>query len=210
MPDQPALSRRDRRRLSTREEILIAARELLLEVGPEALSLRQVARRTDFSPAALYTYFASRDDIIAALFAESFQRLDAFLRRVPPELPADRRVVELGMAYLDFARENPIDLRCILAATIPEELPSSSGVGLGLGAAQLIAETFQEGMEKGIFATGMSLSAAEMAYTTWALVHGMAVVSTVNMRGVEEIISADPRRALEAFIGLLTTPTKPR
>ncbi len=206
MSEQPSLSRRDRRRVSTREEILVAARELLLEVGPEAISLRQVARRADFSPAALYTYFASRDDIVAALFAESFQRLDAYLRRVPIDLPADRRVVELGMTYLDFARENPIDLRCILYATTPEELPSSSGVGLGLGAARLIAETFQEGKEQGIFATDMPLSAAEMAYTTWALVHGMAVVSTVNMRGVEELISADPRRALEAFVGLLTEP----
>jgi AcrR family transcriptional regulator len=204
MPEQPALSRRDRRRLNTREEILIAARELLLEVGPEALSLRQVARRTDFSPAALYTYFASRDEIIAALFAESFQRLDAYLRRVPLDLPADRRVVELGMAYLDFARENPIDLRCILAATTPEELPSSSGVGLGLGAARLIAETFEEGKEAGIFSTESSLSAAEMAYMTWALVHGMAVVSSVNMKGVEDMISADPRRALEAFVSGLT------
>ena len=123
MQDEPVLSRRDRRRLSTREEILIAARELMLEVGPEALSLRQVARRADFSPAALYTYFASRDELVAALFAESFERLDAYLRRVPPELPADRRVVELGMAYLDFARENPMDLRCILAATILRSCP---------------------------------------------------------------------------------------
>jgi AcrR family transcriptional regulator len=206
MQGHPELSRRDRRRLDTREEILVAARELLLEVGPEALSLRQVARRADFSPAALYTYFASRDDIVAALFAESFGRLDAYLRRVPLELPADKRVVELGMAYLDFARENPVDLRCVLAATTQEDLPSSSGVGLGLGAAQLIAETFREGREQGIFASDTSLSAAEMAFTTWALVHGMAAVSGVNMKGVEDIISAVPRRALEAFVGLLTKP----
>ncbi len=204
MSDEPALSRRDRRRLNTREEILVAARELLLEVGPEALSLRQVARRADFSPAALYTYFASRDEIVAALFAESFQRLDGYLRRVPPALPADKRVTELGMAYLDFARENPIDLRCVLAATTPEELPSSSGVSLGMGAARLIAETFREGKEQGIFATDGSLSAAEMAYSTWALVHGMAVVSSLNLKGIEDVISADPRRVLETFVGLLS------
>lgn len=186
-----------------REEILVAARELLLEVGPEALSLRQVARRADFSPAALYTYFASRDELVAALFAESFERLDAYLRRVPLDLPADQRVVELGMAYLDFGRENPMDLRCILAATTQEDLPSSSGVALGLGAARLLAETFREGMEQGIFATDPTLSVAEMAYTTWALVHGMAVLSSVDTSGVPEMIHADPRRVLEAFVARL-------
>ena len=83
------LSRRDRRRLATRAEILAAARELLLEVGPEGLSLRQVARRADFSPAALYTYFPSKDSLVASLFEESFERLYDYLRRVPADLPPD-------------------------------------------------------------------------------------------------------------------------
>ena len=205
MTDAPGLSRRDRRRLDTREEILIAARELLLEVGPEELSLRQVARRADFSPAALYTYFANRDEMVAALFAESFERLDAYLSRVPSDLPANERVVELGMAYLSFARENPVDLRCILVSSTQEDLPSSSGVALGLGAARLIAETFIEGKERGIFRGDLSLTAAEMAYTTWALVHGMAVVSSVDMGEVRDIVSPEPRKALEAFVALLTT-----
>jgi len=205
MPDGSGLSRRDRRRLDTREEILIAARELLLEVGPEELSLRQVARRADFSPAALYTYFANRDEMVAALFAESFERLGAYLQRVPSDLPANERVVELGLAYLDFARENPVDLRCILVSSTQEDLPSSSGVALGLGAARLIAETFIEGKERGIFRSDLSLSAAEMAYTTWALVHGMAVVSSVEMGEVQDIVSPAPRTALETFVALLTT-----
>lgn len=117
-----SISRRERRRLTTRQEILQAARELLLEVGPEELTLRQVARRADFSPAALYTYFSSRDEIVASLLAESFARLDAYLRRVPDNLAPEERVVQLGMAYMDFARDNPVDLRCILSAT-SENLP---------------------------------------------------------------------------------------
>ena len=132
MENLSGLSRRDRRRLATRAEILVAARELLLEVGPEALSLRQVARRADFSPAALYTYFPSRDRLVASLFAESFERLDAYLRRVPADLPPERRVVELGLAYMEFARENPMDLRCILLST-SLDLPPSSGKAFGPG-----------------------------------------------------------------------------
>ncbi|OFW61902.1 MAG: hypothetical protein A2133_03105 [Actinobacteria bacterium RBG_16_64_13] len=203
MEPEPRLTRRDRRRMSTREEILVAARELLLEVGPEALSLRQVARRADFSPAALYTYFSSRDDIVAALFAESFARLDAYLRRVPTDLPLQKRLVELGMAYMDFARDNPMDLRCILAATSQEGLPSSSGTAVGLGAVRLISEPIREAMERGIFGADPLLSPAEMAYGCWALVHGMVSINAIDLTEVADEVSADPRRVLEAFVTLL-------
>jgi len=185
---------------------LVAARELLLEVGPEALSLRQVARRADFSPASLYTYFCSRDELVVALFDESFERLDAYLRRVPADLPPAKRVVELGMAYMDFARDNPMDLRCILAATSREGLPPSSGFDLGLGAARLIGQTFREGMERGVFAEDAQLSAAEMAYGTWALVHGMTLIAGLDLSKVADEVCAEPRRVLEAFVALLMVP----
>ena len=203
MESMPTLSRRDRRRRETRAEILAAARELLLEVGPEEVSLRQVARRADFSPAALYNYFSSRDELLASLFAEAFERLDAYLRRVPYSLSPDTRVIELGLAYMDFGRENPMDLRCMLLST-SLELPPSAQTALGLGAARLIGEVFREGMEKGVFVADGPLSAAEMAYGLWALVHGMVSVAGIDLSEVSDEISAEPRRVIESFVGLLT------
>src|SRR5512139_2536656 len=207
MEETVALSRRDRRRLATRAEILAAARELLLEVGPEDLSLRQVARRADFSPAALYTYFPSRDSLVAALFAESFERLDAYLRRVPDDLPPDRRVVELGLAYMEFAHDNPMDLRCMMLST-SLDLPPSSGRALGLGAARLIGETFRQGVEEGVFKPDGFISAAEMAYGAWALVHGMVTVAVIDLSEVVAEVSADLRRVLESFVSLLKEPQR--
>ncbi len=201
--DPPRLSRRERRRLHTRTEILDVARELLLEVGPEDLSLRQVARRADFSPAALYTYFSNRDELIAALFAECFERLEAYVRRVPTDLPPDKRVAELGMAYMEFARDNPVDLRCMLLST-SLDLPPSSGKAVGQGLARLIGETFREGVEQGVFKPPVPLSTQEMAYGVWALVHGMVTIAGVDLSEVAAEVSADPRRVLEAFVELLT------
>jgi AcrR family transcriptional regulator len=205
MEETVGLTRRDRRRQSTRAEILTAARELLLEVGPEGLSLRQVARRADFSPAALYTYFPSRDSLIASLFAESFERLDAYLRRVSAELPPDRRIVELGLAYMEFARDNPMDLRCMLLATSPD-LPPASGRALGLGAARLIGETLRQGVQEGVFRHDGLCSAQEMAFGLWSLVHGMVSVMGIDLSEVAGEISADPRRVLEMYVELLKAP----
>ena len=204
MEEAPTLSRRDRRRAATRAEILSAARELLLEVGPEAISLRQVARRADFSPGALYTYFSSRDEIIASLFRESFDRLDSYLRRVPATLPPEKRVVELGLAYMAFAGDNPMDLRCILQAT-STDLPPSSGKTVGLEAAGLIGETFRQGVEEGVFSSASGLTAPEMAYGCWALVHGLASIDGIDTSLVADEVSAAPRRVIEAFVTLLQT-----
>jgi AcrR family transcriptional regulator len=206
--EEPRMSRRDRRHRDTREEILAVARELLFEVGPEALSLRQVARRADFSPAALYNYFASRDEIVASLFGESFEKLNVYLERVSTDLPVKARIVELGMAYLEFGRENPMDLRCVLLATSHEGLSSTEATALGLSALRIIGDTVQEGIERGLFAPDQSLTAAELAYGVWALVHGLVSVSSVDLSPVADVISADARRVLEAFVSLLI-PTRP-
>ena len=205
MEEAAQLSRRDRRRISTRAEILDAARELLLEVGPEGLSLRQVARRADFSPAALYTYFPSKDSLIASLFAESFERLDVCLRRVPGELSPDRRLVELGLAYMEFANDNPMDLRCMLVAT-SLDLPPSSGKALGLGAARLIGETFRQGVQEGVFRQDGLCTAPQMAFGLWSLVQGMVSLTGVDVSEVAADISADPRLVLQMYVDLLKAP----
>jgi AcrR family transcriptional regulator len=62
--------RRQRHRARVRETILAAARELLVAGGARRVSLRQIADRVEYSPAALYTYFRCKDDIFRALVEE--------------------------------------------------------------------------------------------------------------------------------------------
>jgi AcrR family transcriptional regulator len=164
-----------------------------------------VARRADFSPAALYTYFASKDSLIASLFAESFERLDVCLRRVPGDLSPDRRLVELGLAYMEFATDSPMDLRCMLLAT-SLELPPSSGKALGLGAARLIGETFRQGVQEGVFRRDGLCTAPQMAFGLWSLVQGMVSLTGVDVSEVAADISADPRLVLQMYVDLLKAP----
>ena len=57
---------RERRYARTRQEILDAAMELVQEKGPDKLSMRELARRVDYSPAGLYEYYENKDEIIVA------------------------------------------------------------------------------------------------------------------------------------------------
>jgi AcrR family transcriptional regulator len=60
------------RQVETVQRLLAAGLEQLAEVGPEALTIRQVAVRAGVSPATAYTYFSSKAHLLAELF---WQRL---------------------------------------------------------------------------------------------------------------------------------------
>ena len=67
--------RQDRERHAVRESILDATRELFTTEGYRNVSIRKIADRIEYSPAAIYSYFASKDDIYFALAEEGFRLL---------------------------------------------------------------------------------------------------------------------------------------
>ncbi len=86
-----------------RRALVAAARALLEESGPEALSLRDVARRVGVSHSAPYRHFPTRQALLAAVAAEGFAALSARMTALPaaPGLAGGFR------CYLGFAREQP-------------------------------------------------------------------------------------------------------
>ena len=58
-----------------RDDLLRISRELLDEGGPDALSMREVARRAGCTHQAPYHYFANREAILAALIEAGFHEL---------------------------------------------------------------------------------------------------------------------------------------
>jgi AcrR family transcriptional regulator len=85
--------RHERDREAVRRAILDAARELFVREGYNNVSIRKIAERIEYSPAAIYSYFPSKDDIFFELAEEGFRLLGD-----PP--PADRP---------DFAALAPLD-----------------------------------------------------------------------------------------------------
>jgi AcrR family transcriptional regulator len=67
--------RQERDREAVRRAILDAARELFVAEGFQNVSIRKIAERIEYSPAAIYGYFASKDDIFFALAEEGFRLL---------------------------------------------------------------------------------------------------------------------------------------
>jgi AcrR family transcriptional regulator len=70
-----APSRRDRVRAATTGEIKQTARRILVAEGPQAVSLRAIAREMGMTAPALYRYFGSHEDLIKHVVADIFEEI---------------------------------------------------------------------------------------------------------------------------------------
>jgi len=80
-PGAAAPSRRDRLRAATIEEIIYTARQLLVQSGPEAVSLRAIARDMGMTAPGLYRYFGSHEELLRHVCASIFTELSEDIHR---------------------------------------------------------------------------------------------------------------------------------
>ena len=80
--------------------LLEAALQAIAEVGPAAVSLRDLARRTGVSHAAPAHHFGDKAGLLTAVAADGFRRLAATLRDT---YQATGSFLEVGVAYVGFA-----------------------------------------------------------------------------------------------------------
>lgn len=93
-----------------------AARALLHEGGPDACTLRAVARRAGVSHAAPYHHFRSREDLLGAVAAQGFLEMDRAMAEAQAAAPPHptAQLVAVGMGYVLFARREPSLFRLMM------------------------------------------------------------------------------------------------
>ena len=100
--------RQERDRESVRRSILDAARELFVAEGYANVSIRKIAERIEYSPAAIYGYFPSKDDIFYALAEEGFRLLH---RPDAPDVAAGaaplQELRDRLWHFYEFSKEQP-------------------------------------------------------------------------------------------------------
>jgi AcrR family transcriptional regulator len=99
-----------------RRVLIDAALQLVGEGGPDAVSVREAARRAGVSPAAPFRHFPSRDALMNAVAEEAQRRFRAEIEAALAEAPAGDplgRFRCLGLAYLRWAMKNPTHFEII-------------------------------------------------------------------------------------------------
>jgi len=101
-------TQRVRRRGALRERALQAAIDLAHDDGWNNVTMRKIADRIDYTHAALYAYFTSKDEILLALLQQGHQMLRARLDAAHAAAPTpDAALFAIMEAYWDFACQHP-------------------------------------------------------------------------------------------------------
>ena len=104
-------SRRDRLRAATTEEIIQTARRLLVQSGPEAVTLRAIAREMGMTAPGLYRYFDSHEELLRHVCADIFTELGEGIRQAieaaaaAPAGAADQVTAKLTVKMVAACRE---------------------------------------------------------------------------------------------------------
>lgn len=94
-----------------RELILDAAKQVFAEEGLEGASLRAIAVRAGYTPAALYFHFESKEAIYAEVLKASLASLGAAVdHAVAQTRTAAQRLKAAALSFFRFYAENPRDL----------------------------------------------------------------------------------------------------
>ena len=193
-----------RRGERTREEILAAATAVVLESGAESFSLREVARRAELSPSALYNHFSSREDIIIAIAMRGLGALSAHLTAASHDGTATCRLRALSTAYIRFSRERTSEYRLVFDCL--ENQPTSWATYLTIAEPfTLIVAACADGLASGELVDPSGTGPATMAYALWALCHGHAMLTSKHLKHVDGDFET---LALEGIDALLAGYTK--
>lgn len=120
-PDAP-VSRRDRLRAATIDEIKAAALQLMKEQGTTDFKFSDVARLLGMTPPALYRYFADRDELITALIADAYRDLGeaaAAARDAVTAADIGGRLLAVARSYREWARREPQRFALIFGVPVP-------------------------------------------------------------------------------------------
>ncbi len=140
--ENPIRDRRAERREATRAEIVEAAWALVRVDGLAALSLRDLAGRVGMQAPSLYSYFASKNDIFDAMYAEgahAFVRGEGALVWTGDPL-SDLKTI--GRFFVEFSTDDPVRYQLLFQRTIPGFEPSAESFAISVASLTAMQERF--------------------------------------------------------------------
>jgi AcrR family transcriptional regulator len=188
-------NRKERQKEELKARILQSARELFMEKGVEATSIRNIAERIEYSPTTIYLYFKDKDEIFHALHKEGFNLLRQYLEALAHVGNPFERLKAISKAYIKFATENGelYDLMFIIRSPMDAiSKMDDPDWKEGNSAFHFLVHTVTECIEQGYF---KGLNAEILSFTVWSMVHGIcsleirdrcSVISEINQKDLAQ------------------------
>jgi AcrR family transcriptional regulator len=151
--------------------LLQAAITLIAETGPLGFTLREVARRAGVSHNAPYRHFRDKDELIAAVAEQGFERLNAaMIRAAARSTSAEDRLLSCGRGYITFALRWPQHLQVMFdLPSFRERYPGYAQAGEQ--AFTTLRSCVVDCQEAGVLAKG---DPEPLTLLAWSIVHGVS------------------------------------
>jgi AcrR family transcriptional regulator len=198
--------RRERERLAMREQILNAARELFAERGYEAVTMREIGKRIEYSATALYNHFADKEALVRELCRRDFTDFaQRFLSAVVGSKSPVESMCRAGLVYLGFAEQFPQHYRLMFMTPLPEAPPEAGEREDPRMNAYVFLRQLVDALMAGNYLRKDLTDPDLVAQTIWAMVHGAASLDlTIDKQ--EAWLDFKPRRV--RFADALRTMTR--
>ncbi len=167
--------RRERERQEIREKILDAARELFASHGYEAVTMRRIAEKIEYSPTAIYFHFEDKEALLRDLCDTDFGALAAHFQTIARIADPIERLRQIGLAYTEFGLEHPNQYRFMFMTPRPALPPDSSALEKGNpeeDAYAFLRETIAQGISQGRFRPELQ-DADLVSQVVWEATHGV-------------------------------------
>lgn len=168
------LSPAERRRRKVRDAIVEAAEAIFAEEGEAGISMRRIAERIDYSPAALYKYFDSKEALFDEIREQFFERLYRRMLAVQESVTEGPQVNEECLrAYVETGLEQPAHYRLAFSGWFESTLDDREGT-YGYAASERLELMIQKAIADGWFRPCDPYLAAT---SVWAGAHGLTMLA---------------------------------
>jgi len=161
-----------------RERLCEAAERLFAERGPDAVTMRQLAAELGVSPMTPYRYFEDKEDILAAVRTNGFNRFAQALEIARSSTKGARaRASAVGEAYVTFALDHPHSYKLMFDFNQPHVDKYPDLVEAGQRAQKTMTGYIEDAMAEGL----MRGDAREIGLMFWAAIHGTVILELAGM-----------------------------
>lgn len=183
-----------------RATLIEVAAAMIAEQGVEGVTMRGLARQAGVSRSAPYRHFADKAALLAAVAEDGFRRITARVQAVreKPTQGATQSFLEVCVAYVEFAIENPTHYRLMFG---PEVANYGDHPGLAAAARAAFNEVVsivQRYQQEGEIESG---SPIKLAHTAWAMAHGLSLLIIDGRIPASDNVGELVRFAFRALLG---------
>lgn len=161
-----------------RDRLCEAAERLFAEHGPDAVTMRQLAAALGVSPMTPYRYFKDKDDILAAVRTNAFNRFAQALETARDAATGARaKGAAVGAAYVTFALGHPHSYKLMFDLNQPNVDKYPDLVAAGRRAHATMTGYVDDALAEGVLGGDRE----QIGMMFWAATHGAVVLELAGV-----------------------------